>query len=213
LETQTPACELPPIEPPRREAAPAAAPSLFPPMPPEPANDEENGKPAGAPADDENDSDERAATNTAYETKMADEELPPQGSSANSALRVLQSESADVADTNGVTVADGMMPLGWPHEGSFIPPAPSAARPACIPTDSPVMTHTRIYHGHDGDFTQALATYYHFRNDARFGGWQNYLQRSDDFMRFCCHMHISEMLSARGGADQTRVVWRWPDSR
>ena len=63
------------------------------------------------------------------------------------------------------------------------------------------------------DFTEALASYYHFRNDARFGGWQNYLQRSDDFIRFCCHVHIAEMLSARGGAGQTRVVWRWSDCR
>ena len=70
------------------------------------------------------------------------------------------------------------------------------------------MTHTRIYHGNDSEFTEALASYYHFRDDARFGGWQNYLQRSDDFIRFCCHMHISEMLSARGGAGETRVVWQ-----
>ena len=70
------------------------------------------------------------------------------------------------------------------------------------------MTHTRIYRGNDSEFTEALASYYHFRDDARFGGWQNYLQRSDDFIRFCCHMHISEMLSARGGAGETRVVWQ-----
>ena len=75
------------------------------------------------------------------------------------------------------------------------------------------MTHTRIYSGNDSEFTEALASYYHFRDDARFGGWQNYLQRTDDFIRFCCHMHISEMLSARGGAGETRVVWTWPDCR
>ena len=75
------------------------------------------------------------------------------------------------------------------------------------------MTHTRIYSGSDSEFTEALASYYHFRDDARFGGWQNYLQRSDDFIRFCCHMHISEMLSARGGAGETRVVWQWSNCR
>ena len=75
------------------------------------------------------------------------------------------------------------------------------------------MAHTRIYSGNDSEFTEALASYYHFRDDARFGGWQNYLQRSDDFIRFCCHMHISEMLSARGGAGETRVVWQWPNCR
>lgn len=71
------------------------------------------------------------------------------------------------------------------------------------------MQHTRVYNGHDSEFTEALASYYFFRDDGRFGGWQTYLQRSDDFIRFCCHMHIWEMLSARGGAGETRVVWRW----
>ncbi len=75
------------------------------------------------------------------------------------------------------------------------------------------MTHVRIYNGHDPNFTAALANYYAFRDDARFGGWQAYLQRSDDFIRFCCHKHISEMLTARGGAGKTQVAWRWPYSR
>ena len=75
------------------------------------------------------------------------------------------------------------------------------------------MTHTRIYHATDSQFTEALASYYYFRDDARFGGWQNYLQRSDDFIRFCCHLHIAEMLSAHGGAGETQVVWRWSDCR
>ena len=48
-----------------------------------------------------------------------------------------------------------------------------------------------------------------------YNGWlhETYLQRSDDFIRFCCHVHICEMLSARGGADQTRVVWECSDCR
>jgi hypothetical protein len=75
------------------------------------------------------------------------------------------------------------------------------------------MSHTRIYLGNDSEFTEALASYYSFRDDARFGGWQTYLQRSNDFIRFCCHMHIAEMLAARGGAGESRVVWRWPENR
>ncbi|GMQ80106.1 MAG: hypothetical protein BMS9Abin04_049 [Planctomycetia bacterium] len=77
----------------------------------------------------------------------------------------------------------------------------------------PVMSHTRIYQGHDRTVTEALGNYYFFRDDARFGGWHSYLQRSEDFIRFCCHMHISEMLTARGGAGQTRVVWYWSHDR
>ena len=43
--------------------------------------------------------------------------------------------------------------------------------------------HTSLYNGHSGDFTECLANYFYFRDDARFGGWQAYLQRSDDFIR------------------------------
>ena len=89
------------------------------------------------------------------------------------------------------------------------------ARPPldCLPSDEPVLLHTRTYNGHEPWFTEALATYYSFRNDARFGGWRGYLQRSEDFIRFCCRVHIDEMLSARGGAGQAEVVWRLPTSR
>ena len=119
-------------------------------------------------------------------------------------------------DANGTTGAIGlpaMLPPDWPDERGFIPPPPSPVRPPCLPTTGPIMSHTRIYLGNDSEFTEALASYYSFRDDARFGGWQNYLQRSNDFTRFCCHMHISEMLAARGGAGESRVVWRWPENR
>ena len=115
--------------------------------------------------------------------------------------------------TTGAIGAGGALPPNWPDERGFIPPPPSPGAAALLPNNGPVMTHTRIYHGNDSEFTEALASYYHFRDDARFGGWQNYLQRSDDFIRFCCHMHIREMLSARGGAGETRVVWQWSDCR
>ncbi len=122
----------------------------------------------------------------------------------------------------GTTAADGttgaiglpaMLPPDWPDERGFIPPPPMPVRPPCLPTDGPVMTHTRIYLGNDSEFTEALASFYSYQDDARFGGWQNYLQRCSDFIRFCCHMHISEMLSARRGAGESRVVWRWPENR
>jgi hypothetical protein len=145
-----------------------------------------------------------------------EEELTLDASSDGISLPALQSAPAAVAATTGAIGAygqPGAIPPDWPDERGFIPPPPSPVRPACCPSNGPVMTHTRIYHGSDSEFTEALASYYHFRDDARFGGWQNYLQRSDDFIRFCCHLHIAEMLSARGGAGETRVVWQWSDSR
>jgi hypothetical protein len=69
------------------------------------------------------------------------------------------------------------------------------------------------FNGHDEDFTEQLANYVYFRDDARFGGWQNYLQRSEDFIRFCCHLHLSETLVARGGQDKSRLILRWPVDR
>jgi hypothetical protein len=102
------------------------------------------------------------------------------------------------------------------------PPPPAAAEsippgeplPAPLPdADLPVLRHTRTYNGHDTHLAEALRTYYAFREDERAGGWESYLQRSDDYIRFCCHLHIAEMLSARGGAGETRVVWQWPHGR
>jgi hypothetical protein len=112
-----------------------------------------------------------------------------------------------------VDPASATGPPPWPDARGFIPLPPSPSPPPGIPSDAPVMRYTRAYNGHDPEFTQALAKYYTFRDDARFGGWQTYLERSDDFIRFCCHQHIAEMLSARGGAGETRVVWRWPAIR
>ncbi|HEX3999847.1 MAG TPA: hypothetical protein VHX65_14955 [Pirellulales bacterium] len=105
------------------------------------------------------------------------------------------------------------MPPDWPDPSGLIPPPPSCGKPECHPTDEPVLRHTRTYHANDPEFTAALRSYVTFRDDARFGGWASYLQRSDDFIRFCCHKHIAEMLTARGGAGQTRVLLRWSDDR
>jgi len=105
------------------------------------------------------------------------------------------------------------LPANWPDENCFTPGSLQQEKPACVPFHGPVLRHTRIYRGTDPELTQALKSYVYFREDARFGGWEAYLQRSDDFLRFCCHMHISEMLAARGGSHKTRLVWRWPESR
>lgn len=105
------------------------------------------------------------------------------------------------------------IPADWPDPRGFVPPPPSSTAPTCWPTDRPVLELTRNYNGSDIELTEALSSYHYFRDDARFGGWQSYLQRSEDFISFCAHMHIWEMLSARGGAGKTRVVWRWQTIR
>jgi len=105
------------------------------------------------------------------------------------------------------------LPSTWPDPRGFIPPPPNMQRPRYNPQSRPVLQLVRQYSGRNSDFTKKLADYYYFRDDARFGGWQSYLQRKDDFIRFCCHLHVTEMLAARGGAGETRVVWRWPIDR
>lgn len=191
-------------------------------MPPQPEGDSEDESvdeydprtKATQPPESSSDSKKAKVSSAQFEEATAAEELPAGASEASMpAVPPLQPEPSAVADTTGAIGAYGAMPTGWPDERGFIPPAPSPMRPQCIPNNGPVMTHTRVYTGTDSEFTEALASYYHFRDDARFGGWQNYLQRSDDFIRFCCHMHISEMLSARGGAGETRVVWQWENCR
>lgn len=107
----------------------------------------------------------------------------------------------------------GGLPPDWPDARGFQPPGPTAFPLRTKETADPVLRHTKTYSGTDQDVTTALASYVYFRDEARFGGWQGYLQRSDDYIRFCCYMHIAEMLTARGGAGETRVVWRWPIRR
>ncbi len=101
----------------------------------------------------------------------------------------------------------------WPDESAFLPQPPSPERPLPCPQRGPIIELIKQYNGNDSDFTDKLANYYTLRDDERAGGWRSYLQRKDDFIRFCCHLHITEMLAARGGAGETRVVWRWPTSR
>lgn len=106
------------------------------------------------------------------------------------------------------------LPANWPDPTQLIPDPPSPLGPsAASPQSGPVLTHTRIYRGDDPDVTEKLADYVYARDDGRLGGWQGYLTRSDDFIRFCCYLHITEMLEMRGGRDKSDLIFRWPISR
>lgn len=105
------------------------------------------------------------------------------------------------------------LPANWPDPQGFIPPRPNPKPPEMRVQFEPIISHMRTYNGNDEDFTQALGEYFYFRDDARFGGWQAYLQRSEDFIRFCCHLHIVETLGSRGGELESRMILRWPINR
>lgn len=102
------------------------------------------------------------------------------------------------------------LPSDWPDPNGFVPDPPAAVRPLAQSHQGPIMELIKQYDGSDSDFTARLESYYAFRDDARFGGWQSYLERTDDFVKFCCYLHISELLTARGGAGYARPTWRWP---
>jgi hypothetical protein len=139
----------------------------------------------------------------------AQEELPSGEQQARGAAGAI---GATGASGEGDAIASSNAGQNDPQ--CLAPPAPPVLhRPPCIPYDGPVLSHTRIYRGNDDDVTEALQGYVFFRNDNRFGGWRSFLSRSDDYIRFCCHMHICEMLSARGGSRKTDVVYRWPECR
>jgi len=105
------------------------------------------------------------------------------------------------------------LPADWPDPNGFIPDPPRSERPELIAQHEPIISHISSFNGSDEDFTEQLANYFYFRDDARFGGWQAYLQRSEDFIRFCCYLHLNETLISRGGQDKSRLILRWPIDR
>ncbi len=159
-------------------------------------------------------SEDRPAPKNPWRDGMADEGIEPLAYQAPVEMPAGQPPNGGLSPAEAMaTMGDQCIPPGWPDPRGFIPPPPKCHPPTCWPNDAPVIRHTKTYNGNDMWFTEALSTYYTLRDEARFGGWQSYLQRTDDFVRFCCHLHLAETISARGGAEETRVVWRWPKIR
>ena len=72
----------------------------------------------------------------------------------------------------------------------------------------PVMSYTRYFDGGDKKLSKLLESYYHLRGDMRSGGWEAYLHRSDDFLRFTAHVMIVEMMSIHGATLETDYYLR-----
>jgi hypothetical protein len=194
LQTQTPDYVAPVIEPP-------------PPEEPDPAGPKDDRTDGEADPDDSPPAAEasqaRTAAHRAAKAKTA-AARPANSARAGEPTTVIQTPHGPERV---------QLPPDWPDASGLWGQKPSPVRPDCLSTNEPVMRHTRTYNAHDGDFDRALRTDYVFRDDPRPGGPEGYLQRMPDFIRMCCQMHIYEMLSARGGADKTRVVFRWPHGR
>ncbi|MCA9098586.1 MAG: hypothetical protein KDA36_09375, partial [Planctomycetaceae bacterium] len=92
------------------------------------------------------------------------------------------------------------------------------ASPAVTPRESsydvefdptqPLMSYTRQFDGSEAELVNKLRDYLELRGDRRRGSWEEYLHRSEDFIRFVSHVMIVEMLSAHGGANRTQIVFK-----
>lgn len=117
-----------------------------------------------------------------------------------------------IPEENGKVAVDGL-PADWPDPTGFIPDGPKTEHPPMIPHDGPIISQIRTYAENDSEVTERAEQYFFFLDDSRNGGWQGFLGRSDDFIRFCCYSHISEMLSLRGGAGESQLAIRWGNRR
>jgi hypothetical protein len=126
---------------------------------------------------------------------------------------VIAQDPAIAQGTPGQGAASATLPAQWPDPTGLIPDPPAPGAPPLIAQSKPVLTHTRLYRGDDQYVTNRLADYVTTDVDGRNGGWQSYLNRSNDFIRFCCHLHLAEMLESRGGLTQSDLILRWPISR
>ena len=168
-------------------------------------------KPLGFAADAASDSSEAEANPDPENPRPKQPRLASSKATSKAAGKTAQPLGPASLPQEPIVASD--LPADWPDPRGFVPACPQGLKPAPRPQHDPIMSHTRIYHAQDAQFTQRLESYINFRDDARFGGVAAFLQRPDDFIRFCCYLHVTETLTARGGAGESRVVWRWPISR
>jgi hypothetical protein len=109
-----------------------------------------------------------------------------------------------------VPAAPAALPgLGPAAPTTSVPRPPMAAAepfPSCDPRQ-PVMSYTRLFDGSDAALTALLRDYVVLSGDLRSGGWEAYLHRTEDFIRFTSHRMIVEMLTLHGGESKRRYVW------
>ena len=139
------------------------------------------------------------------EFELAREQLKTQEPSADSAA-VPEEEGTESQVEMG-------LPPDWPDPQGFIPPAPLSKRPPYRPYRGPLIEQVRQYDAADADLLTKLQVYYKWQQDSRTGDWRGYLHRSEDFIRFCCYLHLAEMLAARGGVDESALVLDASDNR
>jgi len=104
------------------------------------------------------------------------------------------------------------LPHDWPDPRGFIPEGPRPERPVgTARNNGPIISWINVYNGNDSEFMQALQDYdFLFRDDKRLNSKERILANRNEFIAFCCRMHIWEIFSARGGAGPAqRVIRAW----
>lgn len=72
----------------------------------------------------------------------------------------------------------------------------AASRPAALDGPSPRIAVDRLFDAGRPDVVAAIQHYAQVRaGDQRVDGWQSYLDRSDDFIRFCCYQIVRTHLA------------------
>jgi len=104
--------------------------------------------------------------------------------------------------------SSGVPPLEWQVLPEASLPAVATTVPAFDP-HQPLMSYTRLFDGADPKLTARLRDYVELHGDLRAGGWEAYLHRSEDFIRFTAHLMVVEMLQLHGGEAQRRVVLKF----
>ncbi len=72
----------------------------------------------------------------------------------------------------------------------------------------PFMSYTRLFDGADAALVAHLRDYLEVSGDRRSGGWEAYLHRSEDFIRFTSHLMILEMLTLHGGQAERQIIFK-----
>ncbi|QDT27208.1 hypothetical protein Enr10x_25230 [Gimesia panareensis] len=91
--------------------------------------------------------------------------------------------------------------------GEFCPPN-GAAQIEVYDPRQPFMSYTRMFDGSEAALVANLRDYLEVSGDRRSGGWEAYLHRSEDFIRFTAHLMIVEMLTLHGGQAERQMIFK-----
>ncbi|WP_339731944.1 hypothetical protein [uncultured Gimesia sp.] len=99
------------------------------------------------------------------------------------------------------------IPLDTKQFDAYCPPS-VPTHTTTIDPRQPFMTYTRLFDGSDAALVAHLRDYLEVSGDRRSGGWEAYLHRSEDFIRFTSHLMILEMLTLHGGQAQHQLIFK-----